>query len=59
MSRRRLPFTQSAVTTAIKGAIKAGMTPTSAKIDLDGSITVTFGQEEAEPNEWDKVLGPG
>lgn len=65
VSRRVRPFTQSDVTTAIKGAVKAGVK--HGRVELPGEISVFFfagepaggepdvGAPPTDRNEWDDV----
>jgi hypothetical protein len=62
MARGRLNFTQRALTRALKGAIKAGVSLSRVEIDRDGKIVMVTGVPEGAvqtdsdpPNEWDAV----
>jgi hypothetical protein len=57
MSRRAQPFTQTDVTRAAKGAVKAGLTVRRVEI-CEGKIVIIAGPPEEPPaneNEWDGV----
>jgi hypothetical protein len=62
MSRGNRIFTQTDVTRAVKGAMKAGLSVRRFEIDRNGRILVVTGHpEEAVPaeasvNEWDGVV---
>jgi hypothetical protein len=60
MSRGPLPFRQTDVARAIKGAVAAGLTVQRVEVDKDGKIIVVVGQtDKTEPkagaNEWDRI----
>jgi hypothetical protein len=61
--KRSLPFTQSAVSRAVKGARAGGLTVRRVEIDREGKIAIVAGEEKAgeqvaaaTKNEWDEVL---
>jgi hypothetical protein len=57
MSRRAQTFTQSDITRAARGAIKAGLAVRRIEIDRSGKIVIFIGGEpiDQQSNEWDGV----
>jgi hypothetical protein len=60
VSRGPLPFRQTDVARAIKGAVAAGLTVQRVEVDKDGKIVVVIGEPgKAEvvtgANEWDRI----
>jgi hypothetical protein len=60
MSRGPLPFRQTDVARAIKGAVAAGLTVQRVEVDKAGKIVVVVGETgKTEPdtgaNEWDRI----
>jgi hypothetical protein len=57
MSRSPRPFTQADVTSAVKGALRAGLPVHKFEIDRTGKIVVITGNTDyrasASDNEWD------
>ena len=57
MSKGPWAFRQRDLTRALKAAIAAGLSPTSATIDRHGNLTVGFsGAPPAALESWDKVI---
>jgi hypothetical protein len=57
MSKGPRPFRQRDLTRAIKGAIAAGLSPSSATIDRDGNIKMHFSQAPAKDDvSWDNGI---
>ena len=61
MSRGPLPFRQTDVARAIKGAVAGGLTVQRVEVDKAGKIIVVVGEAgkdvaASENNEWDKKL---
>jgi hypothetical protein len=61
VSRGPLPFRQTDVARAIKGAVAAGLTVQRVEVDKAGKIIVVVGEAgkdvvASEGNEWDKKL---
>jgi hypothetical protein len=50
MSRRAQPFTQTDVTNAVMGAVKAGLNVHRYEIDREGKIVVYTGKQPKHPN---------
>jgi hypothetical protein len=50
MSRSAQPFTQSDITRAVKGAVKAGLTVQRFEVDRDGKIVVFTGKTPKYPD---------
>jgi hypothetical protein len=61
VSRGPLPFRQTDVARAIKGAVAAGLTVQRVEVDKDGKIVVVVGDPSQNPlsstggSEWDRV----
>ena len=61
-SRSKQAFRRTALTRAIKGAMKAGVEIASAEIEPSGKIVIVFGKsvasvgETVTGNPWDEVL---
>jgi hypothetical protein len=60
VSRGPLPFRQTDVARAIKGAVAAGLIVQRVEVDKAGKIIVVVGEpDKAEPvtgaNEWDRI----
>jgi hypothetical protein len=61
MAKKPLPFKQTDITRAVKGALAAGLKIRSCKIDRHGNIEVLAGEPLPETdngtgNPWDKAL---
>jgi len=50
MSRRAQPFTQTDVTNAVKGAVKAGLNVQRVEVEKDGKIVVFTSKQPKHPN---------
>ena len=50
MSRSAQPFTQSDITRAVKGAVKAGLNVQRFEVDRDGKIVVFTGKQPKHAN---------
>jgi hypothetical protein len=59
VSRGPLPFRQTDVARAVKGAVAAGLTVQRVEVDKAGKIIVVVGEPgkvaASETNEWDRI----
>jgi len=56
---QRARFTESDVTRAIKGVLKAGLKPTRIEIDHRGRISIYCGSEDDMDDDLSKYIRPG